>query len=237
MMPHQLQSLFVRILIHCQPHHPELLWNLFKDALSENFLRLFDTEIAYKKAYAAISKLLQQEGYNLSDFPSMDQTQYDELIESENIDNSLDLAEILYSKANEDQKYITDTVLAAVKNECQNKCVYIDGPGGSGKTFIYKILYHKLKSENFNVLTTSFTGIAATLWPEGKTLHKIFGLPVPLFSDSTSNIMARSKEGQNLKNADINIWDEAPMAPRYALEVIDITLKDIKQNNKPFGGS
>ncbi|XP_067215659.1 ATP-dependent DNA helicase pif1-like [Linepithema humile] len=82
----------------------------------------------------------------------------------------------------------------------------------------------------------AFTGIAATLLPAGKTVHKTFGLPVPLFADSTSAIKIQSKEAQYLKNTDIFIWDEAPMSPRYALEIMDRTLRDIMNNNLPFGG-
>ena len=82
----------------------------------------------------------------------------------------------------------------------------------------------------------AFTGIAATLLPAGKTVHKTFGLPVPLFVDSSYAIKIKSKEAQYLKNTDIYIWDEAPMAPRYALEIIDRTLRDIMNNNLPFGG-
>ncbi|XP_011873928.1 PREDICTED: uncharacterized protein LOC105565388 [Vollenhovia emeryi] len=82
----------------------------------------------------------------------------------------------------------------------------------------------------------AFTGIAATLLPAGKTVHKTFGLPVPLFADSSSNIKIQSKEAQYLKETDIFIWDEAPMAPRYALEIMDRTLRDIMNNDLPFGG-
>ncbi|KYM94629.1 ATP-dependent DNA helicase PIF1 [Cyphomyrmex costatus] len=38
------------------------------------------------------------------------------------------------------------------------------------------------------------------------------------------------------KEIEIFIWDEAPMAPRYALEIMDRTLRDIMNNNLPFGG-
>ncbi|XP_051163765.1 ATP-dependent DNA helicase pif1-like [Leptopilina boulardi] len=82
----------------------------------------------------------------------------------------------------------------------------------------------------------AFTGIAATLLPNRKTVHKTLGLPVPLFSDSTSSIKVQSKEGQYLKNVDIFILDEAPMAPRFALEVMDRTLRDIMKNDIAFGG-
>ncbi|XP_011858924.1 PREDICTED: uncharacterized protein LOC105556440 [Vollenhovia emeryi] len=76
----------------------------------------------------------------------------------------------------------------------------------------------------------------AMLLPAGKTVHKTFGLPVPLFADSPSNIKIQSKEAQYLKETDIFIWDEAPMAPRYALEIMDRTLRDIMNNDLPFSG-
>ncbi|XP_034945108.1 uncharacterized protein, partial [Chelonus insularis] len=91
-------------------------------------------------------------------------------------------------------------------------------------------------SKNRNICTMAYTGIAATLLPNGKTLHKTFNLPVPLFSDSSSNIKYNSKQGEYLKNIDVFIWDEAPMAPKYALEVIDRTLRDMMNSEVPFGG-
>lgn len=81
----------------------------------------------------------------------------------------------------------------------------------------------------------AFTGIAATLLPKGRTVHRIVGLSVPLYSDSTSKYKAESKEGQDLTNTDVYIWDEAPMAPRYALEILNRTLKSYTNIDKPFG--
>ena len=82
----------------------------------------------------------------------------------------------------------------------------------------------------------AFTGIAATLLPKGMTVHKVLGLLVPLLSDSSSNIPVQSKEGQFLRQTDVFIWDEAPMAPRYVLEIMDKTLEDIMSNDLLFGG-
>jgi len=60
----------------------------------------------------------------------------------------------------------------------------------------------------------AFTGIA-TLLPNGRTIHKVSGLPVPLFLDSTSNIKIQSKEANKLKLVDVFILNEAPIAPCY----------------------
>ena len=82
----------------------------------------------------------------------------------------------------------------------------------------------------------AYTGIAAILLPKGKTAHKTIGIPVNTYSDSTSNIKAQSKEAQLLREKDVFIWDEAPMAPRYTLEIVDRALKEFINNNLPFGG-
>lgn len=143
-----------------------------------------------------------------------------------------------YMMLNNEQKQIIIDILDALntapKKDC--KAFYIDGPGGSGKTFMYITLWYLLHALNKKVITMAFTGIAATLLPNGRTVHKTFGLPVPLFDDSSSNIKAQSKDAEILRKTDVFIWDEAPMAPRYALEIIDRTLRDFTNINAPFGG-
>ena len=91
-------------------------------------------------------------------------------------------------------------------NEHNNhNCSYIDGPGGSRKTFIYTTLYHILKSNAKKICTMAFTGIAATLLPNERILHKTFSMSVPLFADSTSNFENQTKGGEFLKNFDFFI--------------------------------
>uniref|UniRef100_A0AC34GLJ6 ATP-dependent DNA helicase n=1 Tax=Panagrolaimus sp. ES5 TaxID=591445 RepID=A0AC34GLJ6_9BILA len=82
----------------------------------------------------------------------------------------------------------------------------------------------------------AFTGIAAILLPEGRTCHKTLGLTVPLYSDSNSTITPNSKQGKKLLETDVFIWDEAPMAPKYALEIMDRLLRDLTKVDEPFGG-
>ena len=55
MMPGSIRLLFVRILIHCQPVHPDELCENFKDALSEGFLKLYgDYTRVYNLAFSNI---------------------------------------------------------------------------------------------------------------------------------------------------------------------------------------
>ncbi|XP_044005873.1 uncharacterized protein LOC122850880 [Aphidius gifuensis] len=245
MMPRQLRRLFVSILIHCQPNDPGKLWEKFKDALSQDFYKSSTSE-SIKKAYHEINALLCNDKHILDDFPTMPSLSEFEIVENiedniEEIDPSHhEIGESQYKKLNVKQKEIVDRIIEVVmmgdeKNNSET-CYYIDGPGGSGKTFVYITLYHLLKSKGKKVCTMSFTGVSAILLPNGKTVHKTFGLPVPLFPDSTSHIKIQSKEAHIMKNYDLIIWDEGPMAPRYCMEIGDMTYKYFMNNDLPFGG-
>ena len=49
MMPYRLRRLYVRILVHCQPAHPEELWAEFKEAMAEDFSREYGIDLGKKK--------------------------------------------------------------------------------------------------------------------------------------------------------------------------------------------
>jgi ATP-dependent DNA helicase PIF1 len=73
--------------------------------------------------------------------------------------------------------------------------------------------------------------------PKGRTLHNRFGLPAPLYSDSSSNIGPGQNQWQELLEADAFIIDEASMIPKHALRIIDDLLRHITQKqNLLFGG-
>lgn len=240
MMPLHLRRLFVRILIHCNPLYPGKLWDDFKNAMSEDFGKHMTEAQAQMRALQQINDFLTEEGRNITDFPSMpliDKSRMT-LFDDNYYANILATSSIYYQKLNYKQREVVDRILHCVDNnvcsECQ--CFYIDGPGGSGKTFMYITLWHLLTGRRVPIQTMAFTGIAATLLPYGRTVHKTLGLPVPLYPDSYSTIKIGSKEAENLKKCKVFIWDEAPMAPRYALEIMNKLLQDIMGNQLPFGG-
>ena len=55
------------------------------------------------------------------------------------------------------------------------------------------------------------TGIAAQLLLDGRTAHTAFKLGLNVTSHSTSHIQAHSKEGEQLRDLDGLIFDEAVM--------------------------
>jgi len=65
-MPRQLRRLFIRILLHCQLLHPEELWENFKVAMSEDYVRHFGLLQGQRKAYMQIKIMLCDEGKSLT---------------------------------------------------------------------------------------------------------------------------------------------------------------------------
>jgi hypothetical protein len=144
----------------------------------------------------------------------------------------------MYATLNQDQRSAADEILAAHRKQSTTTgaCFFIDGPECTGKTQLYNTLYHLFMGQGAHVMPVTWTGIAANLLPEGRTLHSRFKLPVPILETSTSSIRPNSKEAEAIRNTEVFIWDEAPMASSYALKAVDILLRDIMNINVPFGG-
>ena len=64
---------------------------------------------------------------------------------------------------NEDQQRIYDAVTTAIQEVAndqtpRSRAFFMDGPGGSGKTFLYNELIKFIHRRGLNVLATAFTG-------------------------------------------------------------------------------
>lgn len=243
MMPNQLRNLFRRILIHCNPNEPNELWEKFKINLSEDHICEIDSETeGIKKTYKTIKYTLSSNNYSGSfDDPFLNMLLSNDVSEENSGLHSIEYethkGQEMYENLNGEQKGFVDDILQGVTDEdIENKCFFIEGFGGSGKTYFYITLYHLLRGNNKRVCTTAFTGIAATLLPGGKTIHKTFGLSVPLYPGSNLNIKAQSKEAEILRNNDLFLVDEAPTAYKWVYDIMDKFLRDTTNNpDKPFG--
>lgn len=139
----------------------------------------------------------------------------------------------MLSMLNQKQREAADKILAAVTNNdySQPHCFFVDGPGGTGKTFLYETLINILHGMNKRVLAIAFTGIASILLSGGKTCHTAFRLPLFLQPDSSC------REKADLQKVDVIIWDEASMSSSDMLEIVYHLLRDImRREDIPFGG-
>ena len=141
-----------------------------------------------------------------------------------------------------EQQSIWTTVQEAVfhfrdPNEPDSSHIFfVDGPGGSGKTYLYNLIIEYYKSHYEKVQPSAMTGIAATLLSGGQTVHKTFAIPVPCLDNSTCRISPNSDYGNILRDVLIFIIDEASMLSRYQFEAIDRLMRDLTGKDIPFGG-
>ena len=116
--------------------------------------------------------------------------------------------------------------------------LFMDAPGGTGKTFLINLILAKLRSEGKIALATASSTIAATLLTGGHTLHSTFKIPldlyamdIPICSIKKGTVLSRL-----IQEGKANVVDEALMTNKLAFETLDRTLKDLTGKSQPIGG-
>ncbi|XP_075092425.1 uncharacterized protein LOC142172657 [Nicotiana tabacum] len=142
---------------------------------------------------------------------------------------------LLHRKFNTEQKIAYDIILQRVfANE--SGAFFIDGPGGSGKTFLYCALLATVRSKGFVALTTTTSGVAASILPGGRTVHSRFKFPINIDEKFSCNISKQSSLASLIRDAKLIVWDEVSMAKKNMIEALDSLVKDIMNTNVLFGG-
>lgn len=95
---------------------------------------------------------------------------------------------------NENQRSIHDEIIGAIFNPegRMERVFFIEGPGGTGKTFLYNLLLAKVRSEGEIALAVASSGIAALLLDGGRTAHSMFKIPINISERSTCAISVNS---------------------------------------------
>jgi len=112
----------------------------------------------------------------------------------------------------------------------------VDGPGGTGKTYLYRALLAKVRSMDLIAVATATSGIASSIMPGGRTAHSRFKIPIKLEENSVCNFTKQSETATLLCEASLIIWDEVAMTRRQSVETLDRSLQDITGRFEPFGG-
>ncbi|KAG5626225.1 hypothetical protein H5410_011443 [Solanum commersonii] len=106
----------------------------------------------------------------------------------------------------------------------------------TGKTFLYRVLLATVRHRGFVALTTTSFGVAASLFPGGRTTHSCFKLPIEIDGNFSCNISKQSSLASLIQDAKLIVWDEISMAKKEMIEALDLLLKDLMETNILFGG-
>ena len=244
-MPSAMQQLFATILLNCDVPNPLELWERHKTQLVSHDPTLSMEQLVYI-AYMAIDKHIQNDNPNnslaqtynipvptLSTPPSSPE---EDTVQENDIDPAecSMRAEQMIPNLNAMQTHAFYTIVESVRDNL-GKQIFIDGPGGTGKSYVYKTAINYLRGQHCKVCIVASTGIAATLIG-GVTAHKRFGMPLDLDADTVSCISTQSKEAELLRSSNLIIWDEATASHKYAVDLLDRLLQDLMGNSLPFGG-
>uniref|UniRef100_A0A0K0E6F6 ATP-dependent DNA helicase n=1 Tax=Strongyloides stercoralis TaxID=6248 RepID=A0A0K0E6F6_STRER len=192
-----------------------------------------------------ISLKLSANGFNLNntDLP-LKTINYDMIIDNDGInkEEELKLLEKYISNANKDQLEAFEFFKKIINTNRQCKLMMIEGPAGTGKTYVYQMISIYLKIEGKTYINLASTGIAASLLPEGQTIHSFIKMPLNVNKkefvvDKTTIRRMNSSDQFRLRNSSVIFIDEISMLSSKQLRYIDLAFRyNLKNFNDPFGG-
>ncbi len=239
-MPTQLRELFAYLCCFIQLFDAKTLWEKFEHYLIMDYSNTYEKDLAKRYALQDLDHILRQHDFScqqlgLEYIPIERQDEFSFEIEKEK-----EIADRQIPLLNEKQRTAFDRIIRAIDNPEQpsslGRCFFIDGPGGSGKTFLFTTLLSFIRSRNQLALPYATTGMAATLLKGGRTVHSGFKLELNLTSNSTSRLKLNSSEAVLLCAAKLIIIDEITMLHKDGLRCIHESLQEIMGNSLPFGG-
>jgi hypothetical protein len=261
--PQHLRYLFAMILCCCNPSDPRRLWNLFADELSADFLykarrcRLYPdnspqaTIDARHNALSHISNLLQDMESSLDKFSTMPQYTETSIIDhpwtdkddqerthhEPTVEEYIQLVTTHMEQLTPEQQTNFDIINAVIDSRAEPQLYFIDGPGGTGKTFLSNTLIEHIRGQQKPVVVVASSGIASIVLHQGHTAHSAFNIPITITNKATCFLTRRSILGQAVINATAIFWDESPMLHKNVFEAVDKTFRHLMDSpNIPFGG-
>uniref|UniRef100_A0A0N5CBD9 ATP-dependent DNA helicase n=1 Tax=Strongyloides papillosus TaxID=174720 RepID=A0A0N5CBD9_STREA len=224
----------IEILINCAN-------NYLKKQILQNDFREYK-----KQSEERIRHLLREEGENIDEIGAYEDDDIDLLKNVKSVNHLLRNVDSL----NDKQKQIFDKVKNCVINEIKygsdERCrLLVDGPGGSGKSYLIKVLseyitylcrsnLNEFEQTYPNVLICGPTGMSANQI-SGKTAHSLFGIPCNAnftyirYSQLSSGKLTKLSE--RLKHVKLLIIDEISMIPNDLLYMINLRINEAKHSD------
>jgi len=250
-----LRNLFVMSLLHGDVSDPPGLWNKFREHLCDDLPRRIQREFVsvppdlqgphLDYGLFLIQRYLIDSGKTLADFalPAVrhewDRSHGNTLLAAEvefDLQEQDSIREETCNSFNAGQRRKFDEIVTAVATDPENAHFFVQGPGGTGKTFLYRGLAAHFRTQGKVVLCVASSGIAALLLPGGRTAHSRFKIPLQIGEDSTCNIKKSTQLSDLILRTALIIWDKVPMQHKHCFEAVHRTLQDIRGSDALFGG-
>ena len=251
-----LRSLFAVILTWCEPSNPLDIYEHHKVHMAEDFLhqqrtRLSDNNLSFNDDIFNLAlndlqdKVLFMGGRELSEYglpqpQAVDNDRFARVYRREiDYDQGEQQAYVEHNvpMLTSDQREVYDCFCSMIDGD-EGGMLFLDAPGGTGKTFVINLILAKLRSEGKIALATASSGIAATLLTGGRTLHSTFKIPLDLYAMDVPicSIKKGTALSRVIQEGKATVVDEAPMTNKLEFEALDRTLRDLTGKDQPMGG-
>jgi len=249
----QLRQLFALLLLSCTPTRPTELWNDFRQHICDDLRahlgssgwQMPQDEDIFDYGLWLLNAILLKHGKNLTSvqmpLPDRDwSAQAGNALIGEQMNYDRDQERILASQhvpqLNTEQRDAHDKIVSSVEARA-GQVFFLNGPGGTGKTFVYNTVCNTIRSKGWIVLCVASSGIASLLLRGGRTAHSMFKIPLKPDDKSYCPIPKRGNLADLIRATNLIIWDEITMQHRYAAETVDRTCRDLLNTlDRPFGG-
>lgn len=188
LMPTEFRRFFIYYLIGEEPSDAVQLWEKFQEHMVERDTTIYDT-------LCEIEAQLNRENRTCKDFGLPEPTVLNLKVHTVDVQQHLEACNNIVEKLNVDQLAVYERVIGCISGTSNDpvQCFFIDGPAGSGKTFLYNGIYHKLLAMKKKTACVAWTGIASILLPCGTTSHRFFNLPIELNEEGICFLKTRDK--------------------------------------------
>ncbi|KAH7537449.1 hypothetical protein FEM48_Zijuj03G0093900 [Ziziphus jujuba var. spinosa] len=198
-MPYSLRRLFATLLVYCSPSNQRDLWIKYDKALSDDFKDLNSSDrIKRSKVLGDINIVLESMGKTLADYNLLEFDIDENDIHKDNKEISDELSTVINDDdiecaqpLNIEQKFVFDQILDKVFSKVPG-LFFIDGPGGSGKTFLYKTNFVAIRLKGLITLIIASSRVAASILPGERTAHSRFKIPLVMDEHNTCHISEQS---------------------------------------------
>ncbi|KAI7935625.1 hypothetical protein MJO28_016496 [Puccinia striiformis f. sp. tritici] len=249
---YQLRTLFALMLHHSRPSDPTKLYEENWDPMSDDLFHLDPKDRrspTLSGARRRVYGLFKLEGI-LNDLGSSfnlcglkvskdDRKKMRQFIKEGTELESLASVEIRLESSmnalNVGQSGFFKKISRALKGK-KSSLHYLDGPGGTGKTFLLNSLIDLARTRGKKSVVVASSGVAALLLKGGQTAHSAFKIPIELSPDGECTFEPNHSLGQDLADVDFIVWDEVVTIHKDAIEAVDNSLRRCLKNDEPFGG-
>ncbi|XP_076056367.1 uncharacterized protein LOC143034320 [Oratosquilla oratoria] len=237
----QLRATYASMLVFSELEDQSGIWEETKDLFASDFLQRQKATEYNDEIYLDALDDIQEHVWNCGGGSI---TQYglplsrcgektSNIIRREKAYNKEKLTEEVKEKSlllNSKQRLCYDTVLFRIENaqKYRHNGIFLDAPGGTGKSFVLNILLDTVRSQGKFALAVASSGIASTVLHGGRTAHNMFKIPLMDYNEVCAcSIKKNSELAKLLSMTSLIVWDEVVMANKNTLATLDVSLRDI----------